>query len=95
MPTYACDAACGTEREASWWQRHRPANHAVRRLYRYTISQKKSKRIEECFGWMKDIALLRKLKRRGLSKAGWIFSFAAAAYNLVRLRKLTSVAVAA
>jgi transposase len=61
----------------------------------YTISQKKRKRIEECFGWMKDIALLRKLKHRGLSKVGWIFSFAAAAYNLVRLRKLTSVAVAA
>ena len=61
----------------------------------YAISQKKRKRIEECFGWMKDIALLRKLKHRGLSKGGWIFSFAAAAYNLVRLRKLMPVAVAA
>ena len=48
--------------------------------------------IEECFGWMKDIALLRKLKHRGLNKVGWIFSFAAAAYNLVRLRKLIPVA---
>jgi transposase len=61
----------------------------------YAISQKKRKRIEECFGWMKDIALLRKLKHRGLLKVGWIFSFAAAAYNLVRLRKLMPVAVAA
>jgi transposase len=61
----------------------------------YAISQKKRKRIEECFGWMKDIALLRKLKHRGLSKVGWIFSFAAAAYNLVRLRKLMPVAVPA
>jgi transposase len=58
----------------------------------YAISQKKRKRIEECFGWMKDIALLRKLKHRGLNKVGWIFSFAAAAYNLVRLRKLIPVA---
>ena len=58
----------------------------------YAISQKKRKRIEECFGWMKDIALLRKLKHRGLHKVGWIFSFAAAAYNLVRLRKLIPVA---
>ncbi len=61
----------------------------------YAISQKKRKRIEECFGWIKDIALLRKLKHRGLNKVGWIFSFAAAAYNLVRLRKLISVAAGA
>jgi transposase len=61
----------------------------------YAISQKKRKRIEECFGWMKDIALLRKLKHRGLHKVGWIFSFAAAAYNLVRLRKLIPVAAGA
>ena len=60
----------------------------------YAISQKKRKRIEECFGWLKDIALLRKLKHRGLSKVGWIFSFAAAAYNLVRMRKLLPLAVA-
>ena len=59
------------------------------------MSQKKRKRIEECFGWIKDIALLRKLKHRGLNKVGWIFSFAAAAYNLVRLRKLISVAAGA
>jgi transposase len=61
----------------------------------YAISQKKRKRIEECFGWMKDIALLRKLKHRGLNKVGWIFSFAAAAYNLVRMRKVIPVAAGA
>ena len=61
----------------------------------YAISQKKRKRIEECFGWLKDIALLRKLKHRGLFKVGWIFTFAAAAYNLVRLRKLIPVAAGA
>jgi transposase len=54
----------------------------------YAASQKKRKRIEECFGWLKDIALLRKLKHRGLFRVGWIFTFAAAAYNLVRLRNL-------
>jgi transposase len=57
----------------------------------YAVSQKKRKRIEECFGWLKDIALLRKLKHRGLLKVGWIFTFAAAAYNLVRLRKLIPI----
>jgi hypothetical protein len=52
------------------------------------VSQKKRKRIEEIFGWIKDIARLRKLKHRGLEKVGWLFTFAAAAYNLVRMRKL-------
>jgi transposase len=61
----------------------------------YAVSQKKRKRIEECFGWLKDIALLRKLKHRGLFKVGWIFTFAAAAYNLVRMRKLMPIPAAA
>jgi transposase len=61
----------------------------------YAISQKKRKRIEECFGWLKDIALLRKLKHRGLFKVGWIFTFAVAAYNLVRMRKLIPIPGAA
>jgi hypothetical protein len=54
----------------------------------YAVSQKKRKRIEECFGWLKDITLLRKLKHHGLFRVAWIFTFAAAAYNLVRMRKL-------
>jgi transposase len=57
----------------------------------YDVSQKKRKRIEECFGWLKDIALLRKVKHRGLFNVAWIFTFAAAAYNLVRMRKLISI----
>jgi transposase len=61
----------------------------------YTVSQRKRKRIEECFGWLKDIALLRKLKHRGLFRVGWIFTFAAAAYNLVRLRRLVPIPSAA
>jgi len=61
----------------------------------YEISQKKRKRIEECFGWMKDIALMRKMKHRGLEKVGWLFTFAAAAYNLVRMRKLMAISVGA
>jgi transposase len=60
----------------------------------YELSQKKRKRIEECFGWLKDIALLRKLKHRGLFKVGWIFTFAAAAYNLVRMRRLIPIQAA-
>ena len=54
----------------------------------YAISQRKRKRIEECFGWLKTIALLRKVRHRGVFRVGWVFTFAAAAYNLVRLRNL-------
>src|SRR5215467_5018226 len=54
----------------------------------YEISQKKRKRIEEIFAWLKEIGRLRKRRHRGLEKIGWIFTFAAAAYNLVRIRNL-------
>src|SRR5438270_897908 len=54
----------------------------------YAISQRKRKRSEECFGWLKTIALLRKVRHRGIFKVGWVFTFAAAAYNLVRMRNL-------
>jgi hypothetical protein len=60
----------------------------------YAISQRKRKRIEECFGWLKTIALLRKLRHLGVCKVDWIFNFACAAYNLVRMRNLTTAVLA-
>jgi transposase len=57
----------------------------------YTHSQRKRKRIEECFGWLKTIALMRKVRHRGVCKVHWIFTLACAAYNLVRMRNLTAV----
>jgi transposase len=54
----------------------------------YQASQRKRKRIEEVFGWMKTVGLLRKLRHRGLEHVGWVFTFTAAAYNLVRIRNL-------
>jgi transposase len=54
----------------------------------YAISQRKRKRIEESFGWLKTIALMRKVRHRGIRKVGWLFTFAAAAYNLVRMKNL-------
>src|SRR5216684_6929315 len=59
----------------------------------YGRSQKKRKRIEECFGWLKTIALLRKVRHRGIFKVDWVFTFACAAYNLVRMRNLSRAAV--
>jgi len=59
----------------------------------YPVSQQKRKRIEEVFGWLKTVASLRKTRHRGVQKVGWVFTFAAAAYNLVRMRNLLTPAV--
>jgi len=60
----------------------------------YALSQQKRKRVEQSFGWMKMIGMLRKVKLRGQEKVAWLFTFAGAAYNLVRLRRLQAQAVA-
>jgi transposase len=54
----------------------------------YAISQQKRKLVEQGFGWMKTIGGLRKLRHRGGPLVTWIFTFTAAAYNIVRLRRL-------
>jgi hypothetical protein len=59
----------------------------------YAVSQQKRKRVEEIFGWMKTVGGMRKLRHRGLQLVGWMFTFAAAAYNLVRIRNLAMASV--
>ena len=59
----------------------------------YEISQQKRKRVEQSFGWMKMIGLLRKVKLRGIRNVSWWFTFVGAAYNLIRLRRLRTEAV--
>ncbi len=54
----------------------------------YVVSQRVRKRIEEVFGWMKTVGLMRKTRHRGKRKVGWVFLFTAAVYNLVRMRNL-------
>jgi transposase len=54
----------------------------------YATSQRIRKRIEEAFGWIKTVAGLRRTKLRGRPKVDWAFTFAAAAYNLLRAPKL-------
>lgn len=58
----------------------------------YAVSQRIRKRIEEAFGWIKTIAGQEKTRFRGVDRVGWAFTFAAAAYNLVRLPKLLAEA---
>jgi len=54
----------------------------------YAVSQRRRKLVEEPFGWMKTVGGLHKLRHRGKAKASAIYTFACAAYNLVRLRTL-------
>lgn len=54
----------------------------------YQTSQKIRKRVEEIFGWMKTVGWLRKAKYRGEEKIDWLFTYAAAAYNMTRMRNL-------
>jgi transposase len=54
----------------------------------YAVSQRKRKRVEEIFGWMKTIGLMRKVRHRGRALVEWMFTYTAAAYNLMRMGKL-------
>ena len=58
----------------------------------YAKSQRIRKRIEEAFGWIKTVAGLRQTKLRGRPKVAWTFTFAVAAYNLVRAPTLLAAA---
>jgi transposase len=58
----------------------------------YAKSQRIRKRIEEAFGWIKTVAGLRQTKLRGRAKVAWAFTFAVAAYNLVRAPALLAAA---
>jgi len=54
----------------------------------YALSQRKRKRVEEIYGWLKTVAGLRKTRHRGVARVGWMFTFALAVYNVVRMRNL-------
>jgi|SRR5882724_7045318 len=54
----------------------------------YWISQKKRKRIEEIFGWMKSCGGLRRTRFRGLERVRLHACLVGAAYNLLRLSRL-------
>jgi transposase len=58
----------------------------------YAISQRKRKRLEECFGWIKTVGGLRKTRHCGTALVNWFFVLTAAAYNLVRIPKLLAAA---
>ena len=56
------------------------------RMEGYVVSQRKRKKVEECFGWMKSYGLMHKLRHRGLPTVSWMFRLTATAYNITRLK---------
>jgi transposase len=58
----------------------------------YAISQQKRKLVEQIFGWMKTVGGIRQVRHRGGGTVDWIFRFTAAAYNLIRMRRLLAPA---
>jgi transposase len=58
----------------------------------YVISQQKRKRVEEIFGWIKTIANFRRTRYRGLELTQMAAYLVAAAYNLMRIARLSAAA---
>lgn len=59
----------------------------------YQVSQWKRKLVEEIFGWIKTIGLMRKIRHKGVDRGGWMFTFTNAVYNLVRIRNIIGATV--
>ena len=57
----------------------------------YAISQRKRKRVEEIFGWLKTVGPMRKTHYKGVRRGGWMFAFANAVYNLLRIKNILSL----
>lgn len=55
----------------------------------YKRSQRTRKKVEEIFGWLKNIGLMRRPMLRGLNRVGPMFTFSVALYNLIRIRNLS------
>jgi len=54
----------------------------------YEQSQKKRKRVEQVFSWIKHAAGMRQTKLRGQRRVDWMFRLAVSALNLLRMTRL-------
>jgi IS5 family transposase len=57
----------------------------------YKISQVFRKRVEQIFGWLKSVGLMRQTHFRGLTRINWMFQLSLATYNLLRMKNLQLV----
>jgi len=54
----------------------------------YQISQQKREQVEEGFGWLKVIALLRNIRLKGTALGNFLFTFGCSVYNLLRISNI-------
>ena len=54
----------------------------------YATSQRIRKRVEEIFGWLKTVGRRRQVRHRGRERVAWMFTWAVAVYDLVRIGNL-------
>lgn len=81
------DNVVHTQRQPGVQARHRMK--ARQATVGYQWSQKCRKKVEEVFGWLKETAELARSRLVGRWKIRQLLEIGAAAYNLIRLRKLT------
>lgn len=74
-------------------QRRSAIDRRTTRHSSYTINQRGRKQIEKIFGWLKQIGGQRRTRFRGTQRVGWMFTFSAAAYNLLRMTNLSLAAL--
>ena len=83
-----CRALEVTPHVAQYTGRRSAIDERTTRYPGYLQSQRARKRVEEIFGWLKTVGILRKTRHRGTARVDWMFVFTTAVYNLVRLRNL-------
>src|SRR5271170_14250 len=54
----------------------------------YGVSMRKRKLIEEIFGWLKTVGLMRKTRHKGIARGGWMFTWAVAVFDLLRISNI-------
>ena len=70
-------------------RRRSALDHRTTRHPGYAISQRIRKRVEEIFGWVKTVGNFRRTRYRGRARTQLAAYFVGAAYNLLRIAKLT------
>lgn len=83
-----------TPHVAQYEKRRSAIDRRTTRHRGYEISNRKRRRIEKVFGWLKEYAGMRRMRHRGQPRVGWMFVLSAAAYNLVRMEKLAAQSAA-
>ena len=69
-------------------QRSSAIDGRTTRHHSYAQNQFQRRHIERIFAWLKQVAGQRRARFRGRHRVGWMFQFATAAYNLVRMTNL-------